>query len=221
MQRMQEVVPEYGSLVASAPRLLRFRQSTGLPKSAQVWEYLLAFDGTNWVALMRGKFTDMGMEPRLEKPGAQRLSRAGVTVLGDENGAVAFLNPTTAIGGTLQAVTRALDRRNENTGIPEPLLKLASDISSENEIWFASTGVAPGFVPAARVTSARGGMDVETRQINLVMEAESEEAARMMAEAVNGQTSGTRVTARGPASPQIMEWVRGSEVTKASVRLPH
>ena len=77
---------------------------------------LIAYNGADWLALMRGKFAEMGMEPRLDKPGARRVSYNGVTIIGDEVGAMAFLNPTTALAGRYEVVLRALEQRNNNTG---------------------------------------------------------------------------------------------------------
>jgi hypothetical protein len=159
--------------VAAAPRLLEFRQDMGLPRDADVWEFLISYNGTSWLAFMRGQFTEMGMEPRLEKPGASRLMHDGVTVLGDAAGAVAFLNPTTAIGGRIEDVVRALDGRNENAGIPESLQKLAAEIPSKYDVWFVSRGVAPPFVRVQGVRSARGGVNLSTRRYDLLVEADS------------------------------------------------
>ena len=76
-----------------------------------MWEYLIASNGSDWVALMRGKFSEMdGTE--IQMKGATRISHAGVECIGDERGAVAFLNPTTAIAGPFNSIKKALDERN-------------------------------------------------------------------------------------------------------------
>ena len=145
MQRLK-TTPFYDSLIAGSPRRLEFRKTSGLADDSDVWEYLIAYDGRDWLALMRGKFAEMGMEPRLDKPTARRVTYNGVTVIGDETGAVAFLNPTTALAGRYEVVLRTLEERNSNTGVPLALEKLALRIPAVNEIWFASIGIAPAFL---------------------------------------------------------------------------
>jgi hypothetical protein len=120
MQRLRST-SFYAEVAKETPRLARFRDDVGLQDDADVWEYLIASNGSDWVALMRGKFSEMGMEPRSKKTDAMRISHKGVSVIGYERGAVAFLNPTTAIAGPFDAVKKALDERNSNTGVPDPI----------------------------------------------------------------------------------------------------
>lgn len=172
MQRLQ-ANQSVASVVARSPRLLQFRKDMGLPATSDVWEYLISFNGSGWLVLMRGKFTEMGMEPRLDKPGATRINHHGVTVIGDERGAVAFLNPTTAIAGRIDDVIRTLDVRNNNAGVPARLEKLTAQIPSRYDVWFASEGMAPQFVEAQGVKSARGGFSLADRRYDLFVEADS------------------------------------------------
>ena len=181
-------------LIARSPRLLQFRKDTGLPPGSDVWEYLITYNGTGWLAFMRGKFTEMGMEPRLDKPGASRIMHNGVTILGDERGAVAFLNPTTAIAGRIDDVIRTLDLRNNNTGVPPAIEKLTDQIPVKYEVWFASTGTAPGFVTADRVRFAFGGLNLATGKYDLTVDAER---------------GGTTVT-DAPAPTTVVDWVLGN-----------
>lgn len=171
LQRLRNT--EARQQAASAPRLLQFRKDMGLPRDSDVWELLISYNGTSWLAFMRGKFTEMGMEPHLDKPGASRLTHNGVTVLGDATGAVAFLNPTTAIAGHVEDVLRALDGRNENAGVPQPLQRLAAGIPSKYDLWFVATGQAPPFVNAQGIREARGGLNLASRRYDLAVEAES------------------------------------------------
>jgi hypothetical protein len=173
--RLQKLRANAGvdALLSRSPRLLQFRKNMGLPPDSDIWEFLVTSNGTGWLALMRGKFTEMGMEPHLDKPGAARLTHGGITVLGDERGAVAFLNPTTAIAGRIDDVIRALDQRNDNTGVPATLEKLVNRIPGKYELWFASSGSVPDFVEAKGVRAARGGLNLATRTYDLVVEADS------------------------------------------------
>ncbi|HYP06956.1 MAG TPA: hypothetical protein VER03_12055, partial [Bryobacteraceae bacterium] len=134
-----------------------------------------------------------------DKPGATRITHAGLTVLGDERGAVAFLNPTTAIAGKIDDVLRTLDLRNQNTGLPDPLEKLTSRIPSKYDVWFASTGIAPAFIQAGGVKSAYGGLNLSTGKHDLVVEAET----------------GSQSIQDAPVPESIVDWVLGNAPTAA------
>jgi hypothetical protein len=115
-------------------------------------------------------------------------------VLGDERGAVAFLNPTTAIAGKIDDVIRTLDLRNQNTGVPAAIEKLVNEIPSSYDIWFASSRTAPEFLDATGVKSARGGLNLATRKYDLVVEADS----------------GSRRIINAPVPESIVDWVLGN-----------
>jgi hypothetical protein len=183
--------------IARAPRLLQFRRETGLPPDSDVWEYLIANNGTGWLTFMRGKFTDMGMEPHLDKPGASRLSHNGVTILGDQLGAVAFLNPTTAIAGRIDDVIRTLDLRNNNVGVPAKIEELTNRIPAKYEIWFASTGLLPGAIEASGVRSAFGGVNLASGRYDLSIDADR----------------GGRNLVDAPVPSAISEWILGNAPT--------
>ena len=170
--RMQRLLsnPDFRTIVPRSRTYRKFRVDTGLPLESNVWEYLLTYNGRDWLVLMRGKFTEMGMEPRLDKPDARRLSVDGVPVFGDEKGAIGFLNPTTAIAGQLEPVVRAIKGRNRTSGVPEPLERLAKKIPSENVVWFVSTGPALGFMNVERVGTAYGGFNPDAREMLLAVD---------------------------------------------------
>jgi hypothetical protein len=209
MQRIRDT--DVSDELQNSPRLKDFKEKIGLVAESDIWECLIASNGADSVALLRGKFTEMGMEPRINKPSATRENYNGVPIVGDENGAVAFLNPTTAIAGPFDTVLQALERRNTNSGVPDTLLSLAKQIPSVNEAWFTSSGPAPGFLPSARIKVGRGGFDPRTGKLDIMVEAESEGAARSIAESVNGHIEGTRVTATGPAPAHIIDWMLGKK----------
>jgi hypothetical protein len=176
-----------------------------LPPDSDVWELLITYNGTSWLALMRGKFTEMGMEPHLDKRGATRINHSGITVLGDERGAVAFLNPTTAIAGRIDTVIRTLDLRNDNIGVPASIEKLTSQIPAKYEIWFASSAFAPAFVDASGIRSARGGVNLPTRTYDLVVDAKV----------------GSLSFEHAPVPSGVVDWVLGNAPTSSGTELRH
>lgn len=207
MQHLQ-ATPAYQQ-VRTSPRLRQFQTNTGLSDISDIWEYLIASNGSSWVALLRGKFTEMGMEPRVNKPNARRESYKGVSVIGDDKGSIAFLNPTTAIAGPQMAVLDALERRNNNSGIPEGLRKLAEAIPAENEAWFVSTGPLFGIASIERIRFGRGGFDPHSMALDVLIDAESEDDAKSIAQALNGHVNGTQVNARGQAPEHVLDWMLG------------
>lgn len=209
MQRLR-ATSFYAEVAKEAPRLSRFRGDVGLQDDADVWEYLIASNGSDWVALMRGKFSEMGMEPRSKKTGAMRISHKGVSVIGDERGAVAFLNPTTAIAGPVSAIKKALDERNSNTGVPDPLERLARELSSSNETWVVSVGPVPGFLPVSHVSTAAVGINPQSRRFQARIEADSESDAEAIGRDLSGDVNGRTVTASGAIPARLLVWLLGN-----------
>jgi len=208
--RMQRIrATSFSEELKNSPRLSEFTKSMGLLGESDIWEILIASNGIQWVALLRGKFTAMGMEPRIDKPSARRENFNGIPIIGDEKGAVAFLNPTTAIAGSFDAVLQTVERRNANSGVPEPLRKLTEEIPSTNEAWLASVGPVPSFLPVSKIKFGRAGFDPRTRAIDLAMEAESPGAAKSIGDAINGRVEGTHVTVQGPTMANLVDWMLG------------
>jgi hypothetical protein len=117
--------------------LERFRRNTGLDP-ARVWEILAASDGKGTVLLLRGKFSETGLEPRLQIEGARRFAHKGYTFTGDEEFAVVFLNPSTGAAGPTPMLRQILDRRGESNDAPAALKERINKISPMNQVWFVS-----------------------------------------------------------------------------------
>jgi hypothetical protein len=132
----------------------RFLTSAGLDSSFDLWEVLIAFDWKDVVVMLRGKFSPMGLEPELRREGAQRLPYKGYMMIGDEDLAILFLNPSTAIAGRAEVVRGIVDRRDTFGGIPPPLMERIESIPHENQIWAASLG---GFRPPAGAQTGNWG----------------------------------------------------------------
>lgn len=117
----------------------KFARETGIDIHKDVWEVLIPFDGKTFTVMLRGKFAEMGLEPRLGREGAQRMGYKGYTILGDEERAVIFLNPTTAIAGSTPALKRVVDGRNTTSGIPARLSNRIQSIAATNQAWFVGS----------------------------------------------------------------------------------
>jgi hypothetical protein len=127
------------------PALNELVERTGTSPD-DIWEILAAHNGSSAVVMLRGKFSESGMEPRLEWEGATRGSYKGYLMVSDENAAVTFMNSTTAVAGPPERVKEVIDLRSDSAGPPEALLELANTIDRSNQIWAVSIG---GFAPSA------------------------------------------------------------------------
>lgn len=132
----------YEKLLAAGPSggLGRFLKEAGFDPNSDLWEALIAFNGKEAAVMLRGKFSPMGLEPRLERAGAQRIPYKGYTLIGDEQLAVTFLNPSTAVAARAAILRSILDHRSDSTGIPESLAERLKAIEPENQLWAVATG---------------------------------------------------------------------------------
>jgi hypothetical protein len=189
--RVQQIThtPFYERFVASRklPLIEAFARESGIDPRKDLWEVLIPTDGkTTWV-MLRGKFTEMGMEPRVNREGAQRLRYKGYTILGDEQMAVLFLNPTTAIAAPEPALRAIIDNRDKGTGIPRWLQDRIRKIPSTNQFWFAgrqSIGDVTGAI------DLRSGVNGE-----ILITADSEGDAQKLKAALLGPSKGSGITA--------------------------
>ena len=129
--------PLYRSLGSPAALL----GGTGLDLD-KAWEILAVSNGRRTAILARGKFSDTGLEPRLDIPGATRTTYKGYALTATDSLAVAFMNPSTAVAGRPDAVRAILDDRGRSNGPPPGLEKEIEQIGPENQIWAVGAGSA-------------------------------------------------------------------------------
>jgi hypothetical protein len=132
----------YQKLLSVGPSggLGRFLEQAGLDPNSDLWEALVAFNGKDAAVMLRGKFSPMGLEPKLERAGAQRIPYRGYTLIGDEQLAVVFLNPSAAVAARAAMVRSILDHRSDSNGIPKPLADRLRAIDPENQLWAVAAG---------------------------------------------------------------------------------
>jgi hypothetical protein len=135
--------PLYRKWVAERPlpAVDRFAEETGLDLRKDLWEALIASDGKDVVVMARGKFSATGEEPRIDRPGVQRMPYKGYTLIGTDEGAVVFLNQSTAAAGRPAVLRTLIDRRDASQrGVPPALMELVREIPAHNQVWVASLG---------------------------------------------------------------------------------
>jgi hypothetical protein len=177
----------------------KFQRETGLDPAKDLWEFLIASDGKNTVVLVRGRFSEHGLEPRLEREGAQRFSYKGYTMIGDERSAVVFLNPTTGAAGDAAVLRRLIDNRQNVTGLPKALEERIAKMPADNQAWFAAE--VAGHVPESHgsgmmanlhqllrsVQYATGGADLrQSLRSHVTFECRSENEAERLRSTISG-----------------------------------
>jgi len=122
------------------PQLDDFTKKTGIDPRKDLWQVISVSNGKTALLMARGKFSSE-MEPRLESEGAQRIGYKGYTLLGNERGAVLFMNTSTAVAGATEELRRVVDRRSQPAGgLPPALRDQIHALSANDEIWAASVG---------------------------------------------------------------------------------
>ncbi len=152
--------PWYQKSVADQPlpMLEEFANQTGLDVRKDLWEALLVSDGVHSAVLARGRFSEQGMEPNIKRPGMTRTPYKGYTLIGNDEGAFAFVNSTSVVAGRPDSVKFILDQRGQAKGPPAALWQMARSIPSDNQIWLAATGGFGGLAKGAPRAGNLGNM---------------------------------------------------------------
>ena len=181
---------------------------SGIDARQNLWELLVTSNGKDTIVFARGKFAEMGLEPKLEAQGAKRSAHRGYTMLGDDRAMLAFLSPTTAAAGPPAALKTMLDNKDRPKGGNVPaLLEMSRQIPAGNHIWFAGLGGvrAPGIPPSSNldnlnrmsqsVRTFQGGVELtEAATVKLEALCNSEKDAKEIHDALRGLLGIGRLT---------------------------
>ncbi len=131
--------------VVDLPRLNEFAKETGVDPRKDLWQVLSVSNGKTGILMVRGKFSEGDLEPRLEKKGAARFGYKGFNLWGDERNAVLFISSTTALMGSTAGLKSIVDDRNSpHHGLPPALAERMRSIPGESQIWAAFIGGVQG-----------------------------------------------------------------------------
>jgi hypothetical protein len=125
------------------PQLDTFTQQTGLDPRKDLSELLLCSTGKNALLLLRGKFRITDLEARFKSNGVTPSKYKGHDLFGDDRGAVAFLDDSTAAAGTTAAIHALLDQQADRSsahGLPLPLRDLLRTLPASDQVYAALTG---------------------------------------------------------------------------------
>jgi hypothetical protein len=126
------------------PFVDEFAERTAIDPRKNVWEVLSVSDGEHIALLGRGRFGEGGAEPRLSIPGAHRFEYKRFTLIGNDQTAVTFLNPTTAVAGATPLVRLIIDQRERPSGAPTVMQNI-KNVPEGAHMWIVAHGGASPF----------------------------------------------------------------------------
>jgi hypothetical protein len=124
-------------------RLDLFSERTGLDPRKDLWQVLVASNGTDTLFLARGRFTSGEMEPKLGSLGNTRTRYKDYTLIGTPQTSVVFVNPGVAAAGTQTELRRLIDNRGQWRQIPPALASKLKAMPVEDQIWAVSDSSFP------------------------------------------------------------------------------
>ena len=153
------------------PEFVKFMAATGFDPRRDVREILVAtnstqYDPSHWLVLAKGSFSPDRITAVAEANGGTVVKHQGINILTQTTeqksvqGAVAFLDSSTAVMGDLTGVQSAISRRRAGAGGPGKLSAKVQQISSNYDFWF--TTMVPlaefaGAMPDPNLSSAMKG----------------------------------------------------------------
>ncbi len=127
---------------------LKFVTATGFDPRRDLHEILAATSGTvgpngqGALIVGRGSFQPTQITAAATANGGTVTQYRGFNILSSadqgSNGAVVFLDTTTAVMGDPDTVKAAIDRRISGTNFSGPLVQKANEVSATNQAWFAT-----------------------------------------------------------------------------------
>ncbi len=135
------------------PGLQKFVADTGFDPRRDLSEIVVATAGTSdkpeFLVAGRGVFNSGKILNTASLSGGTVTNYKGVDMLvnshDNSNGAIAFVDSTTAIMGTQTAVQAAIDRRSNPAALPADVLAKVQQLAAANDAWFLSTGPVTDF----------------------------------------------------------------------------
>jgi hypothetical protein len=135
--------PVYQKLLSQLdlPQLNQFAKQTGLDPRKDLAQVISVSNGKTGMLMARGKFSQGDLEPRLEAQGAKRFGYKGYNLFGNDQGAVLFINSSTAIAGATPELERMIDHRNApDQGLPAALRDQIRALPATDQVWAVLIG---------------------------------------------------------------------------------
>lgn len=171
-------------------QLDKLAAETSFDPRKDLWELLWSTNGKENLVYARGEFAPMGLEPKIQREGIQRMNYKGSMLLGNEENAVWFVNSSTGIFGHTAKIRELIDARD--TGKPGPSAALRERIDAfppNAHFWMVTDAVALPKMPSMD-GGAQGGMAMNFLQ-NLPKLMQSVKMVTMHASLVDGMAMET------------------------------
>lgn len=160
-------------------------EETSFDPRKDLWEILWSTNGKDGLVYARGEFAPMGLEPKFQREGVQRMNYKGSMLLGNEESAVWFVNSSTGIFGQTAKIRELIDSRD--AAKPGPSAALRERIAAfppNAHFWVVADAAALPKMPAMDDAS-QGGMAMNFLQ-NLPKLMQSVKMVTMHASLVDG-----------------------------------
>lgn len=145
-------------------RLDKLAAETSFDPRKDLWEVLWSTDGKETLVYARGEFAPMGLEPKIEREGIQRLNYKGQMLLGNEENAVWFVNSSTGIFGHTGKLRQLIDTRDQRKpGPSEAFREKIAAIPPDAHFWLVADAAAMP-KPAPPAAGEGGGMAANLMQ---------------------------------------------------------
>lgn len=124
-------------------RFDRLAEETSFDPRKDLWEVLWSTDGKDTLVYARGEFAPMGLEPKIEHEGIQRMNYKGSMLLGNEENAVWFVNSSTGVYGRTERLRRMIDDRGvAKAGPSEALREQINGLPPDSHFWMVADATA-------------------------------------------------------------------------------
>jgi hypothetical protein len=139
-------------------RLDKMAAETSFDPRKDLWEVLWSTDGKETLVYARGEFAPMGLEPKIEGEGIQRMNYKGSMLLGNEENAVWFVNSSTGVYGHTAKLRAMIDGRGSAQAGPSAAMRERIDkFPPQSHFWLVADAAALPRVPEVD-GGAKGGM---------------------------------------------------------------
>ena len=127
------------------PQLNQFTQQTGLDPRKDLRQVISVSNGKTGLLLARGKFERAEEQTQLRGGDGARFDYKGQHLLGNERGAVLFVNSSTAVAGPTPELKKFIDDRDRpNHGLTPELRNQLKALPATDQIWAALVGGLQG-----------------------------------------------------------------------------
>ena len=163
---------------ADDDELRKFILETGFDPARDLTEIVAATTGTaenpKTVIIGRGSFHPELFASAARAHGGSVSLYNGIELLAHTSprgeGAIAFLDASTAVMGDIDAVRAAIDRKRSPTAVSPDIASRIRDLSSANDAWFLSTGPIADFL-GGKVADENLGQAMQGNLLQAILQA--------------------------------------------------